>query len=1153
MALIRSLTSFVAALTLLCCLSTASIGQTKPSETNATLKQLLDLPAPPPRSTLFEGATLAEMAQTKRRPEAFFDRAKPPADDAPMEDLVAYWQRNDIRVDGPPPTEKVRDRLLEAFTEDPFNRSDFLPLLSKTEQTTKQVKAVYDRAMSNADQAELIEPVKKWLLFNSKYFLSELISIAQKAADDQQYGWVRNGEALTALANVDWETAEPIVQGLTNGNQKRVATLALSLQYQQAIKENDATKEESLRKKLIEIAADRTTLGQARNQAIETLSENDWSGRDEWYLGLFQDETLIDLKDRQYGFSPLAKLFRKNPEKWIPVMTKLTESKDRTVRSNAADCLMVFQIATARLDALKPLVPWLADPDWIIDQSMNRLRFIQSMGSVDLPESVPGLIWVVEHDADDRGWAAESLIRYADIRAVPALRKALEQEKDNSERERIVKALIATKGLTDTEQLEALESYALKISEEGREEFEGARYSRDTEIPLPIIIGSELEKSTNVSLALFQLVLARAETLKQTAPKLSQKLLEIAHGWSGRQIDLDIINRIANGTIDAATLAKQLENREKFRERMKPEIQGLLAAKGWAPGVAAALLEDAIVAQTVLASGSEAARIALLASARLVQMPLPVSDLESHLKSRNTLLSTATQRYLLAEDSSEARELLWRTYPNQAFMVGWRENHSLLNSNDFKTLEKTEAELRNELLKDKSLLEIIALLTPHDYRRVIRRYADRTIYTILEDPARYRERELSNAEFATLQETLVPVFQGGPVINRCHHNCFVSEIISLTREKGIRIFSQETGFGGKSHQALARLEENADFKVHYHLAKEISGLEILYASMSLSIRDVWRDAKELRVLIEREETPEEETQQRKEFERQENEDYGDVEIRVRRARHVLDAARLSWRKFENGTPGGITATPTDYPSYLLEAAQLDDAQNRYFNHEASLGAPKDLVVFATEKRLWKKTGAQQFQPLIEGSYSQPVVTADGQWIIAAKADGSWGKPNSIVRINLQTGKEYQLDLAPASQFDPVVFVESKNKVLVRRAKDDYEPQLSVGPDEPEYYLVDAETGTTQLIKGNFIPLLQPGKRFLQSTSKPDEFWAAIPNSEKKETQIGVYNLKDFSFRPQQTIPRILFNSMSMWVDESGGKIYLVYENQLLRLPLKTQQ
>jgi hypothetical protein len=35
------------------------------------------------------------------------------------------------------------------------------------------------------------------------------------------------------------------------------------------------------------------------------------------------------------------------------------------------------------------------------------------------------------------------------------------------------------------------------------------------------------------------------------------------------------------------------------------------------------------------------------------------------------------------------------------------------------------------------------------------------------------------------------------------------------------------------------------------------------------------------------------------------------------------------------------------------------------------------------------------------------------------------------------------------------------------------------------------------------------------------------------------------------IPHIAFDSTAMWVDESNENLYLVYEGQLIRLPLKS--
>ena len=100
------------------------------------------------------------------------------------------------------------------------------------------------------------------------------------------------------------------------------------------------------------------------------------------------------------------------------------------------------------------------------------------------------------------------------------------------------------------------------------------------------------------------------------------------------------------------------------------------------------------------------------------------------------------------------------------------------------------------------------------------------------------------------------------------------------------------------------------------------------------------------------------------------------------------------------------------------------------------------------------------------------------------------------------------------------------------------------------FLLDAATGAMQPIAGEFRPLAQQTFRPLQSASKSNEFWAAIYDPEKSETQIGIYNAGVFNFKPVLRVPKIKFNSLSMWVDEAGEKAYFVYRGHLLALPLK---
>jgi len=88
-----------------------------------------------------------------------------------------------------------------------------------------------------------------------------------------------------------------------------------------------------------------------------------------------------------------------------------------------------------------------------------------------------------------------------------------------------------------------------------------------------------------------------------------------------------------------------------------------------------------------------------------------------------------------------------------------------------------------------------------------------------------------------------------------------------------------------------------------------------------------------------------------------------------------------------------------------------------------------------------------------------------------------------------------------------------------------------------------------MVKGEFRPLQQRGRRSLQPAGKPFEYWAAIPDQAKNQTRVGRYNLRDFSFQTVLAVPLLTFDSFSMWVDETEARLLVVYEGQLLQLPL----
>ena len=330
--------------------------------------------------------------------------------------------------------------------------------------------------------------------------------------------------------------------------------------------------------------------------------------------------------------------------------------------------------------------------------------------------------------------------------------------------------------------------------------------------------------------------------------------MQIAQGWQSRDVDLDLINRIAAGTAAAENVAKALERRAKLREGLAPELQLLLRAGGVAEAIGSIILDGDALAQTILSSSDQQAQIAVLASARLTQTPLPPGVVGPLLKSKIDLLAQAAERYLLVEDSDEAQKLRWQQHPKQAFITGWRENVELLGGSNFDALGKKEDQLRNEVLKENGPVEIFALITNGtEYHRVLRVCSDHAVYTHYEEPARYRERVISKGELALFKQFVQTeeLEKLRPQINFCHHDCWVSEFLALRKERGRRVFSQQ-GYGGWQQlvEKLDQLGRHPDASA----ARSTSPTKANYspylykASKSLRRREVNLNSPEVRVI-----------------------------------------------------------------------------------------------------------------------------------------------------------------------------------------------------------------------------------------------------------------------------------------------------------------
>jgi hypothetical protein len=141
--------------------------QTSGADRTGALTQLLSMPAPTPRTS----ATPEEDQKKEQRPEKFFEKDNAPPDDAPMEDILEYWNGWAGSSSAPVPSEAVRQRLLDACVEDPQTLPQFLSLLSSSEATAAKVKELYDKGQSDQQLDDTWrEKVKKWLRLQQQIF-----------------------------------------------------------------------------------------------------------------------------------------------------------------------------------------------------------------------------------------------------------------------------------------------------------------------------------------------------------------------------------------------------------------------------------------------------------------------------------------------------------------------------------------------------------------------------------------------------------------------------------------------------------------------------------------------------------------------------------------------------------------------------------------------------------------------------------------------------------------------------------------------------------------------------------------------------------------------------------------------------------------------
>ena len=643
-----------------------------------------------------------------------------------------------------------------------------------------------------------------------------------------------------------------------------------------------------------------------------------------------------------------------------------------------------------------------------------------------------------------------------------------------------------------------------------------------------------------------------------------------------------LLRDVKRGTADADTIIRLLGQRKELREKQSTDIFDIRTGKPSAFGVSACLLEDVADFNTILDSDNAEMKIAMLACARLLRIPLPVAKVSENLKA-NGLLTVAAERYIESEDSPEARGIVLARHPNEAKILGARAafivdgsteryneylwavyqsigNDSLYNgwygAGNEEEILATEKSLQAEVKKTDDLVGIYAY--DGNYIRI---YKDRVIFSWDEDESRYRERPMTKHEFDEIKAyfTTNRVDELPPFLACGGDYCTAKELVMLSRNGGRRVYVTDAGVTTGGFEFFTGLEKYfADLKqtpatLKYQLSREIPGLEVVLASDDLHAATVWKDGADLRVVAS-------ETAVRTKVKTEiddidedggapPTDEYLEIIAKKQALREKTKYQGYSWYKIMDGRVDGIAAQPPQ-----VEFIPIRDPLAVQPSDESWKMRAAGIEIRTSSEGLFKVIRGKLIR-VRDGNYQDAVITPNGRWVVARKVSDELG--NHIVRVDLATNKEYDVIIAGYGELSPEAYVPTLNKVLVIRDDYRYDEYQDTEEDDnapadasPEgMILVDPATGITQPVAGEFRPVAQQTFRQLQKAAKPNEYWVALIDEERNTTEVGIFETKTFGFKSVLRVPKIRFNSMSMWVDETGKKVYFVYRGHLLSLPL----
>ena len=1156
------------------------------------------------QKTQIADAVIAEISEMTPLPpvsaEAIEAGAKPPGDNAPIEKIFAYWRNKSVSdtEKSAPPSDTIRQRLLEECINRPDYFSDYLELLPKTPATYDRL---YQLINENVDGESDLSMVHLFLKNNSQYFREELIADA------------RTGEIGT-LAKLDWEAAQPFVEKLVNSGDPQSIAKGLTLSREHALLVAEKSQAEMLLTKLKAMVVNQQINLEARVEALHHVMSGDWDGREKWFLGLFADASLsgmalkseeiipktyprskagsaaaaaasavgsaavaaagaVELTAREEwavgnndnrhfaGQNFLAQVTASETEQWVPKVLRLVGNNDPVIHNSAvryvseAGLSLVTGMSSSRTatplqkEVARTLLPWLQNSNWTT--APLREQYILSLGQVKLPEALPGLISLISTaDSEEIADAAVLAVgAYQDPVTTPLLKGLAEQAKTEKSRLALVASVVLANGYSDAEMAVAYEEFAKKsVSTKGTEEIESGLEGEkplSVSLNLGFLLGSiELRGDGEIKFSegFLQIVFARIKELRKSHPAVAQTMLEGIQRSPYRLARINLIERLSEGTLAAVNLAEMLKKRQEFQKNLSDSLYPLLAQGGVAAGISAVMLGEAGRMQDVLTGKDVKAKLALLVAAKYVREKLPVVEVAQLLN--NPSLSEVAEQYLEIENSAAARSILWARHPNQVFILGEKDGMKYGN------VSPSELEIQKEILRGDGAEQIYAFLAQEDSRErksiIVRVKKDMAQISILPGKGFRKIRDLTASEWQDLK-----ALTAQPEIEN-----LAPEIYPSDDEEGYE------GEGGGANYTYVRLSKESGRRIevanlqrapkkdatHY---EQLSG--IFYSMVrtgNFKVRyDIQDKIKGVEVVFANEKRPifgiGKEKNELRVYSRND-----ESTATTNEAKNVPQ-----WYAFENSQFGAVT----NAPKLVAESYELyNDLDQVWENGRAGIKflsvIPDKNITYLTkelpaeEAGVYKLSAGGKPEKILSGLLYGLEVTPDEKWLVTTRIDyaqmAKQGSPFTLVRVNLQTKQEFVIPPPPGSKgLYPHSPLPDSDLILLTP------PPMGENRSTAKSYWLDAQTGKIQPATGELRPLLHKSFIPFQPAAAKHTYWVTFYDNQKSVGYFGLYNVDNLTFQPSLELPGLQISSDSILADEASGYVYLAHEGNLLRAPL----